>query len=90
MKRNIDTNKYKLGENERLIFEGVNIPIDVGNFDIKADVFSEKTMGSRSRVYQQQTDGQKYKTKLVQLFRELERLTTQAVQGGQGPTDADI
>ncbi len=43
---------------------------DVGNFDIKSDVLSENTLNSRSKVYQQQTEGQKYKTRLVQFFRE--------------------
>lgn len=70
LKRNVDLNRFKLAETEKLIFEGVTFP-DVGNFDIKSDVFSEGTLTSRSRVFQQQTEGQRYKTRLVQFFREL-------------------
>lgn len=85
LKRNVDLNRFKLGEAEKLIFEGVTFP-DVGNFDIKSDVFSEGTLASRSRVFQQQTDGQKYKTRLVQFFREFERLVNQS----QGITDFEL
>ena len=45
-------NKYKMGEAEKVIMEGVVIP-EIGSFDIKADVFSENTLASRSRSYQQ-------------------------------------
>jgi chromosome segregation ATPase len=49
IRKNIEVNRYKLGEAERLIMEGVNIP-EVGNFNIKIDAFSEKTLSSRSRT----------------------------------------
>ena len=52
IKKNIEVNRYKLGETERIIMEGVVIP-EVGNFDIKADAFNENTLSSRSRVHQQ-------------------------------------
>jgi hypothetical protein len=42
----------------------------VGNFDIRSEVFSEGTLTARSRVYQQQTEGQRYKIRLAQFFRE--------------------
>ena len=69
IKRNIETNRYKLGEAERIVMDGVIIP-DVGSFDIKSDVFSENSLSSRSRVYQQMPEVSKNKAKLVQFFRE--------------------
>jgi hypothetical protein len=47
--------------------EGVVIP-EAGNFDIKIDVFNEGAL-SRSR-HQQQPDASKFRSRLVQLFRE--------------------
>ena len=52
IKKNIEVNRYKLGEAERIVMEGVVIP-EVGNFDIKVDAFNENTLSSRSRVHQQ-------------------------------------
>lgn len=69
LKRNVDINKFKIGDLDKLIFEGVTIP-EVGNFDIKSDIFSDGSLTSRSRIYQQQTEGQKYKVRLAQFFRE--------------------
>lgn len=63
----------------------MSIP-EVGNFDIKSDVFSESLLASRSRVYQQQPEGLRYKTRLVQFFREFERLVGQS----QGITDFEV
>jgi len=40
IKRNIDTNKSRIGDLERVIMEGVVIP-DVGSFDIKADLLTK-------------------------------------------------
>ena len=65
--------------------DGVTL-LDVGNFDIKSDVFSDGSLTMRSRVYQQQTETQKYKTRLVQFFREFERLSNQS----QGITDFEV
>ena len=48
--------------------DGVVIP-EIGSFDIKSDVFSEHSLSSRSRVYQQMPELSKNKTKLVQFFR---------------------
>lgn len=39
IKRNIETQRYKLGDAEKIIMDGVVIP-DFGNFDIKADIFA--------------------------------------------------
>jgi len=68
VRRNVELNRFKFGEGERFIFEGVVLP-EVGNFDIKSDTFSEGILYSRSRVLQQQTETQRYKTRLVQFFR---------------------
>lgn len=59
---------------------------DFGNFDIKSDVISDGSLTMRSRVYQQQTETQKYKARLVQFFREFERLSNQS----QGITDFEV
>lgn len=85
LKRNAELNRYKIADAEKIIFEGVAFP-EVGSFDIKAEVFSEATLSSRSRVYQQQPEGQRYKTRLVQFFREFERLVSQS----QGITDFEV
>lgn len=66
IKRNLEVNRYKMGETERLVMEGVVLP-DVGSLDIKIDVLGEGAL-SRSR-YQQQSETSKYKSRLVQLFR---------------------
>ena len=58
----------------------------MGNFDIKSDIFSDGTLTSRSRVYQQQAEGQKYRVRLAQFFREFERLANQS----QGITDFEV
>ena len=49
--------------------EGFVIP-DIGNYDIKSDAFSESNLTSRSRAYHQMPEQSKYKTRLVQFFRE--------------------
>ena len=81
IRKNIEANRYKLGETEKLIMNGVEIP-DVGNFDIKIDVFSE----SRSKVSQGMTEIAKNKTRIIQLFREFERLVKQQ----DGFTDVEV
>ena len=65
--------------------DGVIIP-DVGSFDVKSDVFSENSLSSRSRVYQQMPEVAKNKAKLVQFFREFERLVNQQ----EGFTDFEV
>ena len=52
IKRNMENNRFKIGDAEKIIFNGVTFP-DVGSLDIKADSFSESNLASRSRVLQQ-------------------------------------
>ena len=73
MKRNIDSNRSRIGDFERIILEGVIFP-EAGSFEIKADVLTKDGALSRSRGYQNLPQEQKNKTKLIQLFREFERL----------------
>lgn len=84
IRKNIETNRSRVGDLERLIFEGVNFP-DVGSFDIKADILAKDGAASRSKGYQNQPQNQKNRTQLIQLFREFERANTQ-----DGISDADI
>ncbi len=84
IKRNIETNKSRIGDLERVILEGVNIP-EIGSFDIKADVLTKEGAASRSKGFQNLPQNQKSKTQLIQLFREFERFNNQ-----DGIADADI
>lgn len=76
IRKNIETNRSRIGDLERLIFEGVTFP-DVGSFDIKADILAKDGAASRSMGYQSQPQNQKNKTQLIQLFREFEKVNTQ-------------
>ena len=40
LRRNVDTNKSRMGDLERVIFEGVAFP-EAGSFEIKADVLTK-------------------------------------------------
>lgn len=84
MRKNIETNRSRIGEAERIIFEGVNFP-DVGSFEIKADALTKDGASSRTKAAQGQTQNQRSKTQLIQLFREFERANNQ-----DGISDADI
>lgn len=55
------------------MLEGVIFP-DVGSFEIKAELLTQDGALSRSRMYNDSPDNQKLKTRLIQMFRELERL----------------
>lgn len=68
IRRNIETNRNRIGDLERVILEGVNFS-EVGSFDIKADVLTKEGASSRSKGYQNLAQNQKYKTQLVGLFR---------------------
>lgn len=83
IRKNIETNRSRVGEVERIILEGVTFP-DVGNFDIRADVLAKDGASSRSKGYQSQTQNQRTKTQLIQMFREFER-----ANGPEGISDAD-
>lgn len=65
--------------------DGVVIP-ELGSFEIKPDAFGENLLASRSKVYQQQPEPVRYKTRLVQFFREFERLLNQV----HGITDFEV
>ena len=54
---------------EALKQKGGSIPADCGGFEIKADVLSRDGASSRSGAYENQSQSQKYKTQLIQLFR---------------------
>lgn len=83
VKRNIETNRSRIGDLERTILEGVTFP-DVGSFEIKGDILTKDGALSRSKGYQNQTQSQKSKTQIIQLFREFERLNNQ-----DGISDSD-
>lgn len=68
LRKNIESNRSRIGDAERVILEGVSFP-DVGSFDIKADILAKDGASSRSKAYQSQTQNQKSKTQLIQLFR---------------------
>lgn len=70
---------------ELLKQKGGNIPAELGSFDIRADSLARDGAGSRSGAYGNQSQSQKYKTQVVQLFREFERFNNQ-----QGLNDGDI
>lgn len=68
IRRNIETNRSRIGDLERVILEGVNLP-EVGSFDIKADILTKEGATSRSKGYQNLPQNQKNKAQLIQLFR---------------------
>ena len=68
LKRNIDPNRSRVGDLERVLLEGVTFP-EVGSFEIKADLLTKDGALSRSQSYQGMSENQKYRTQLVQLFR---------------------
>ncbi len=85
VKRNIDTNKSRLGADvERLVLEAVSLP-DFGSFDIKSDLLTKEGAQSRGGAFKGQNEGQRNKTKLIQLFREFER-----VNNSEGISDAEV
>ena len=84
LKRNIDVNRSRVGELEKVLLEGVIIP-EIGSFEIKADLLTKDGALSRSKSYQSLPENQKYRTQLIQLFREFERVNNQ-----QGISDAEI
>ena len=84
IRKNLETNRSRIGDLERVILEGVNLS-EVGSFDIRADVLTKEGANSRSKQYQSLPQAQKNKTQLIQLFREFERVNNQ-----DGIADADI
>lgn len=84
LRRNLDTNKSRVGDLERMILDGVTFP-ETGSFEIRADVLTKDGANSRSSGYQNMSQNQKYKTQLIQLFREFERINNQ-----DGISDSEI
>ena len=50
---------------------------DVGSLEIRGDALTKEGAQGRSQTYSQSSDGQRLKTKVVQMFREFERLFQQ-------------
>lgn len=73
MKKNFEINRSRIGDLERIILEGVNIP-EVGGFEIRADTLTKDGAQSRSRTHSDSAEDQKLKTKVIQMFREFERI----------------
>ena len=77
-------NRSRIGELERVLLDGITFP-EVGSFEIKAELLTKDGALSRSKSYQSMPENQKYRTQLVQLFREFERMNNE-----EGIRDADI
>ena len=73
LKRNLEMNKSRIGDLDKAIMEGVVIP-EVGSFEVKGDLLAKDGAQSRSHTYSSSSDVQKLKTKVIQLFREFEKL----------------
>jgi hypothetical protein len=69
VKRNIDGNKARLGDLERVLLEGIILP-EIGSFEIKADLLTKEGALSRSSTFKGLPENQKSKTQLISLFRE--------------------
>lgn len=61
---------------DKIIFSEVNIP-NVGSFEIQPEILTRTGSLSRSRNYQDLNSSQQIKTRLVELFRQFEKLTNQ-------------
>lgn len=57
--------------------KGGSIPAELGSFDLRADALTREGATGRSGAYNNQSQSQKYKTQLIQVFREFERLNNQ-------------
>jgi len=70
IKNNIEINRSRIGADiERIIMEGVQMP-EVGSYDIRADQLTRGGSVARTRSYENQSESERLKTKLVQMFRE--------------------
>ena len=83
LKRNIEQNRGQLNGLDRIVVEGVTFPDQLG-FDIRADSLVREG-NARSSVYTSSSSSTKYRTQIVSLFREFDRLNT-----SQGITDMDF
>ena len=73
-----------MGDLERILLEGIIFP-EVGSFEIKAESLTKDGALGRSKSYQNLPENQKYRTQLIQLFREFERANNQ-----QGISDGEV
>lgn len=62
--------------------KGGAVPAELGSFDIKADLLTKEGATGRSGAYGNQNQSQKYKTQVIQLFREFEKLNNQGMNDG--------
>lgn len=85
LKRNIDQNRAQLSNGlDKSILEGVTFP-EPGSLEIRADSLAREGSPPRGNNYSSGTPQFKYRTQLVSLFREFERLNS-----GEGITEADF
>ena len=68
MKNNIEFNRSRIGDLERIIMEGVTIP-DVGSYEVRASQLAKDGSQPRSQQYSAQSESEKYRTKVIQLVR---------------------
>lgn len=73
VRKNIDSNKSRVGDLERTILDGVTFP-DVGSFEIKGDVLTKEGAASRSKGFQNLPQNQKTKTQLVPTFQRIRKI----------------
>lgn len=85
LKKNVEVNRTQLGSGiDKAILEGVVFP-DASSFEIKADSLTKDGTGPRSSGYSTGSSAFKYRTQLVSLFREFDRLNS-----AEGINEADF
>lgn len=83
VKQRIEQNRGQLGNLANTLLDGIVLP---DGLDIKADALVKDGSAVRSTAYQSQGSNQKYKTLVVALFREFDRLNNSEA----GINDADF
>ena len=73
IRNNLEFNRSRIGESERIIMDGVALP-ELGNFDIRPDSLTRDRSGPRTQAYNTQNEHEQYRTKILAMFREFERL----------------
>lgn len=73
LRRNIDQNRAQIGPLERIILEGVTFP-DQASFEIRADALTRDGTVARTSNYSSAPLNQQYRTQMISLFREFDRL----------------
>ena len=84
LRRNLDQNRAQIGSLERVIIEGVTFPEQSG-FEIRADTLTRDGTVARTSNYSSAPLSTQYRTQMVSLFREFDRLNN-----SQGITAADF